>query len=218
MRELRVWRKEKGIISNLDSQIEKVMESVRALIDALPDIVRGDTEKISDVRSTVYRLKRESEGIAGELERQLLNRSLDKVDKGDLLRLVFHFKAIADHAEASADELHRVSFAKLSDPLKEAFLRFSDLVGQTAVQLQEASRRFERSNRDVVEMGEKVSFLENQTDEERRRLMDMIHSSAPPVSMPGFYSLMKLINSLENIADSSEEAANTLRVIAIARM
>ena len=217
MRELRIWRKEKPVVSRVDSHLDTVVRCVSALIEAIPEIAAGDKRRTADARSEVFRLERDADLIARDLEQRLSRRSLNRVDREDLIRLVFHFEAIADHAEAAADELHRVSFERMEQPIKARFLVFVDLVGQTASKLHETGRQFENSNEAVVGLGDEVSQLENHTDEERRRLMDVISSEPPSLSLPEFFSFNRLISALENIADSCEDAANTLRIIAIAR-
>ncbi len=218
MRELRLWRKERQLIDKLDSHQAKVIESVEKLITALPEVMEGNREKINEVRSEVRRLEREADRMARDLEKDLSQRAIKRSDREDLLRLIFHFEAIADHAEAAADELHTVKFDLLQDPIKKSLIRFSKFVLQAARQLLEAARMFEKNNQAVIELGDKVSEYEEEADEERRTLMDIISSKEPDLSIWQFFSFNKLISSLENIADTAEDAANTLRTIAIARL
>jgi len=218
MRELRLWRKERQLIDKLDSHQAKVIECVEKLIEALPEVIEGNREKTHEVRAEVRRLEREADRIARELEKDLSQRSIKRSDREDLLRLIFHFEAIADHAEAAADELHTVKFNFLEDPIRKSLIKFSKCVLDAARQLLEASRMFEKNNEAVIELGDRVSEYEEEADEERRRLMDIISSKEPDLTIWQFFSFNKLISSLENIADTAEDAANTLRTIAIARL
>jgi len=205
------------IIESFGKHVEYICQSIEGVkenIKALANGKKGDIEKISQ---RVFAAERKADVIAREMMKKLAVGELRPKFREDMLRILFNLELIGRYAEESAFETTIVDLDFLDEGAKKLLEEMAEDSYLTVRELSNAIRELTYDLDKAVEFGNSVSELEDKVDKARRKLISAITKTGNDcdTSVPNYFSVSRLIESLEEVADSAEDTADHIRVLAI---
>ena len=218
-RRARMWlgpKKERGLFKLVHDQITKTLSGVKMIADAARDFVKGDIETMEDEIKKIVAIERETSKMSDIALRMIPRSTLSSEDCGDLMTLIFRMTHVSRSSEALA---YRMGLAEpyiflFPQSAKSGIVKLTEKTIETVEVLGQA---VEELNRDMIEaekLSIKVSDLEDEVDVIRRDLIKTLLKESKSLDST-FFVINEIIMRLEDIADSSEEVANYVRIICV---
>jgi multicomponent Na+:H+ antiporter subunit G len=215
----RMWlgpRKERELFKLVHDQITKTLSGVKMIADAARDFVRGGIETMEDEIKKIVAIERETSKMSDIALRMIPRSTLSSEDCGDLMTLIFRMTHVSRSSEALA---YRMGLAEpyiflFPQSAKSGIVK---LTGKTIETVEVLGQAVEELNRDMIKaekLSIKVSDLEDEVDVIRRDLIKTLLKESKSLDST-FFVINEIIMRLEDIADSSEEVANYIRVICV---
>jgi len=211
----------KSPFSSLNEHIKKVESCVNNTEPLIDSFINGNFEKIEFICKDISNLEKEADLIKNELRENLPKSVFMPVSREDFLKLLHRQDDIADYCEELAIILS-VRKTQLLSSLKENFIDYYHQAKNTATlqikiskslhDLMETSFSGPKAE-EIMEMINQVGQLERETDEKKNNLLKAlfaIESETDPVSV---VLLLKIIDLISGLAESSESASNALRLM-----
>ncbi len=205
------------IVESFSNHIEFIcqcVEGVKQNVEALCNGRRQDIEKITE---SVFTAERKADVIAREIMKKLSVGDLRPKFREDLLRILFTNEQIGRFAEECAFETSIADISCLDEDSKDLLKAVAANSCLTVKQLSSAIRELTYDLDLAIKYGNEVSELEDKVDKDRRTLVRKITQSGDEMktSVGNFLSVGRLIETLEEVADCAEDAADQIRVLAI---
>ncbi len=211
-------KKHRKVYEDLFEHVGKTTEAVGLLRVGIRNLCDKNYEPLDEMVANVMRLEREADQIARRTMDDLAVSVLTPVDRGDLMNLVFQVEKIAAEAEGLAYRLERAKALEISvpDEIASRLDKVSADVDKTVESLREGIRQLPISLEGSACMGNEVSALEEQVDVDRRELLERLGKEFKGTGdFISYGVLTEIINSLETIADDSEDAADLIRILCV---
>lgn len=204
-------------VESFSRHIEFICQCVEGVKKNVEALCNGRGEKIEKISEEVFASERKADVIARDMMKKLSVGELRPKFREDLLRILFNLERIGRFAEECAFETSIVDIDFLDEQSKQLLKEMANDSYLTVKELSSAIRELTYNLDLVVEYGNKVSELEDRVDKARRGLISTITKtgSSCETNMPNFFSANRLIESLEEVADSAEDTADQIRVLAI---
>ncbi len=204
-------------VESFGRHVEFICQSVEGVKRNVEALCNGRRGEIRGISKAVFAAERKADVIAREMMKTLSVGELRPKFREDLLRILFNLEQIGRYAEECAFETSIVDIAFLDEESKSLLKGMANDSYLTVKELANAIRELTYNLDLVVEYGNKVAELEDKVDEQRRRLIVNITKTGDlcETSMPNFFSMSRLIEALEGVADSAEDTADQIRVLAI---
>ncbi len=210
-------KKGQEAVERFSQHIEHIcqcVEGVKKNVEALCD---GKKEEIQKTSQEVFSSERKADVIAREMMKTFAVGDLRPKFREDLLRILFYLEQIGRYAEECAFETVIADVGCLDGEAKGILKSMAANSYLTVRELSKAIRELTYNLDLAVEYGNKVAEFEDRVDRDRRKLIEMITLAGNKLetSMPNFLSINRLIEALEEVADSAEDTADQIRVLAI---
>jgi predicted phosphate transport protein (TIGR00153 family) len=204
-------------IERFGHHIEFICQSVEGVKKNVEAICNGRGQDIKETSREVFASERKADVIAREMMKQFAVGELRPKFREDLLRILFNLEQIGRFAEECAFETSILDIGFLDDQSRSLLKQMAGDSYLTVKELSSAIRELTYDLDLAIEYGNKVSELEDKVDKARRKLLGAITKSGSEIntSIPNFLSLARLIEALEEVADSAEDTADQIRVLAI---
>ena len=197
-------------IDHICQCVEGVKQNIEALCDGQPEEIEQTSEK-------VFSNERKADVIARDLMKKLSVGDIRPKFREDMLRILFNLEQIGRYAEECAFETSIVDVGCLDDRSKSLLKEMAENSYLTVRELSRAIRELTYNLDLVVEYGNNVSDFEDRVDRNRRELITLITKAGDSIgaTLPNFFSINRLIESLEEVADAAEDTADLIRVLAV---
>jgi len=210
-------RVEADILRRELEHLEKIGETVRALIEELDAYIKGDVEGVINAYRRVFESEREADKVKESIIDELSSGVLHPIDREELIRLVLGSDDIAAHAKAAARRL--LILSKLDSRPPQSVLESMRDIARIALEAVEkiasAIENLRRDPRKSIRLSHEVERLEEQADDIRLRteeeLVKWCNQGEPGDCLLSY----RILESLEQSTDKCEDVGDIIRSIAI---
>jgi predicted phosphate transport protein (TIGR00153 family) len=192
-----------------------VLQSAKELRVMIEDWMDGRKERQRDHFNKLAKLERKADNIKRSLLDEL-SISETMLRRSDYFRLVMRTDDIADLCEASAWDLSGLEEFKPDSKTREHFKALLDALSDAVYKMRQAILFLEQNSNKAVELAMQVDLAEREADAAHRSFTQFLYESN--LEVPVLLRLKDLGQHLEEIADAAEDAADAVRIIAIARV
>jgi predicted phosphate transport protein (TIGR00153 family) len=214
-----VLRVKKGqeAIERFSQHIEHICQCVEGVKKNVEALCNGEKEEIQKTSQEVFSSERKADVIARDMMKTFAVGELRPKFREDLLRILFYLEQIGRFAEECAFETTIGDVSCLDEESQGLLKSMASNSYLTVRELSKAIRELTYNLDLAVEYGNKVAEFEDKVDKDRRRLIGLITMAGSKLetNMPNFLSINRLIEALEEVADSAEDTADLIRVLAI---
>ena len=191
---------------------------VPALFEAL---IAGDQDEVVKVKDLIFAKEQEADGLEHDLRASLPKSLFLPVDRRDLLDLLNMQDCMANTAQDIAGlmiERDMTVPEGMAEPLRELVQRCVDACNLATTIIEEMDELIEagfsgREAASVLDMVEKLSAVEDETDEMGVKLTQILFAredEMKPVSVMFWYQMIQWIGDL---ADYAEKAGDRMRLL-----
>lgn len=192
-----------------------VLRAAKALRVMIEDWMEGRKERQREHFNNLAKLEREADNV----KRTILDE-LSVVEtmlrRSDYFRLVMRTDDIADLCEASAWDLQGLEEFKPDAKIREHFKAMLDSLMDAVYKMRQSIMFLEQNSDKAVELAIEVDAAERDADAAHRGFTQFLYASNLDIKV--LLRLKDLGQHLEEIADAAEDAADAVRIIAIARV
>ena len=214
----RAWlgeKRQREVFELASQHVQRTLEAVRVMHEAVQDFLRGDLNNMEQEASQSISLVNESDKLSVHALEVISKSRLSPEDRGDLLNLVYRVRNVATAAKALAYRLELAEEYHFPTKIVPGLERLANTVMETVETLVSAVNQL---NSDLIvaeEMSDLVSELEDMVDRVRRDLVKLLLKESRLLDAPSFFVVNEVIMRLEDLADSCEETADHIRIIAV---
>lgn len=192
-----------------------VLQAAKALRVMIEDWMEGRKERQRDHFNKLAKLERKADNIKRALLDEL-SISETMLRRSDYFRLVMRTDDIADLCEASAWDLSGLEEFHPDSTTRKHFKALLDALSDAVYKMRQAILFLEQNSKKAVEFAMQVDLAEREADAAHRSFTQFLYRSN--LEIPVLLRLKDLGQHLEEIADAAEDAADAVRIIAIARV
>ncbi len=192
----------------------KSLMAVRALgqiLEAIKDGVK-DEQTFNSKYAEILKIDDECKDLRLQAERKVLEAGALLTERGEYIRFLGCIDRIPDRIEGAAYRL--LALTKISYPTDKvtgAIHEILDHVRDSVESLNRAITALEMDSAQGHRLLKEVAEKEHETDEVFRRVtVDLLRTEVP---LPQLLLSREIIDMLESVADTAEEAANVLAVL-----
>lgn len=192
-----------------------VLQAAKELRVMIEDWMDGRKERQRDHFNKLAKLERKADNIKRSLLDEL-SISETMLRRSDYFRLVMRTDDIADLCEASAWDLSGLEEFQPDSKTRKHFKALLDALSDAVYKMRQAILFLEQNSNKAVELAMQVDLAEREADAAHRSFTQFLYGSN--LEVPVLLRLKDLGQHLEEIADAAEDAADAVRIIAIARV
>jgi len=192
----------------------KSLMAVKTLAQILEQIRDGvrDEQAFNSKYAEILKIDDECKELRLQAERKVLEAGAILAERGEYIRFLGCIDRIPDRIEGAAYRL--LALTKISYPserVADAIREILDHMRDSVESLNRAITALEMDSAQGHKLLKEVSEKEQETDEVFRRVtVDLLRTEVP---LPQLLLSREIIDMLESVADTAEEAANVLAVL-----
>jgi predicted phosphate transport protein (TIGR00153 family) len=192
----------------------KSLMAVKTLAQILDQIRNGvrDEQAFNSKYAEILKIDDECKELRLQAERKVLEAGAILAERGEYIRFLGCIDRVPDRIEGAAYRL--LALTKISYPserVADAIREILDHMRDSVESLNRAITALEMDSAQGHKLLKEVSEKEQETDEVFRRVtVDLLRTEVP---LPQLLLSREIIDMLESVADTAEEAANVLAVL-----
>ncbi|MFX0169005.1 MAG: DUF47 domain-containing protein [Candidatus Hodarchaeota archaeon] len=192
-----------------------VLQAAKALQVMIVDWMEGRKNRHRDHFNKLAHLERQADNIKRTILDEL-SVTETMLRRSDYFRLIMRTDDIADLCEASAWDLSGLEEYQPDAKTREHFNNMLSALYDAVYKMRQAILFLEQNSDKAVELAMEVDSAERDADAAHRKFTQFLYKSNLDISV--LLRLKDLGQHLEEIADAAEDAADAVRIIAIARV
>jgi predicted phosphate transport protein (TIGR00153 family) len=204
------------VLDICQDHVRKVLDCVRELTLMIENFTTNTKPRqIEEHLSKIRKFKEETTEVKKGLLVELAEAGVLLLNREDFLRLVDQITEIADASEGIAFRVNHMNRLKLEldSTMRKNLLNLAKNTLKTVTSLRETILALTYDRTKALDMARNVDLAEYAVDDLWRDIEMRIISLKSDV--PTILLLKDIAQMLEDIADKSEDAANTARILAI---
>jgi len=204
------------VLDICQDHVRKVLDCVRELTLMIENFTTNTKPRqIEEHLSKIRKFKEETTEVKKGLLVELAEAGVLLLNREDFLRLVDQITEIADASEGIAFRVNHMTRLKLEldSTMRKNLLNLAKNTLKTVTSLRETILALTYDRTKALDMARNVDLAEYAVDDLWRDIEMRIISLKSDV--PTILLLKDIAQMLEDIADKSEDAANTARILAI---
>ncbi|MBX5327524.1 MAG: DUF47 domain-containing protein [Candidatus Bathyarchaeia archaeon] len=219
MSELVKWfekRRETRALGIMQRHLAITMSIVSDLEKAVDAAVKKNSEEMRKRVESITNSEKEADALRRRFMDELSRGELSPVDREDLMHLMKRVDMVADWGRESTRLLNVLPMGKVPESLQTAFMRMVKGITECAFALRECIEKMMDKPHEALKAADEVERKEEMVDEiheNSRRLLGEEEALKAGIAV----LVGQLLESLETVADSCEDACDQVRVIIVRR-
>lgn len=210
-------RRKSKVLELADREMTLAIDTVTLLHKSIDAVHKGNKK---DAEASIDRLslvEHEIDELRRTVFEELTRGSLPSRDREDIMHLVKRLDVMADHVKDSARSVLILLEAEvMKDIWKKLTDMASDLVA-IATTLRKAIEKLGTSPSEAMELAKSIDALEGQVDEKYVEVKSLLLQQSEKMNAATLLLLKDLVESMECVADSADDTADYVRILAVAR-
>jgi predicted phosphate transport protein (TIGR00153 family) len=198
-------------------EITLAIDTVTELEKAIVAASKKDTGEATKAIERLFVVETEIDELRRSVFEELTRGSLPPKDREDIMHLVKRLDTMADHVKDAGRSLKLL----LDVPIpKEICSELLEIVKDLVLESATLRKSIEKLGVDVVEvraLAKKVDDIETRVDERYLRVKAMLLKYGREMDAAALLILMDLLQSLEEVADCSDDTADYVRILTVTR-
>jgi predicted phosphate transport protein (TIGR00153 family) len=204
--------REKEVYDECLKHVELMTQGADLLEEAMELLVKGDYDKMKLMVDEIIEIETKCDRKSTEITTQVIKTIQHPSTRSDLLRFIQVLQNVAKMVEGVAYRLDMCCDFRVPDALKQDLLELSDAVVGTVKALKAVSY-LPFYGEEALEDIQKIHEHEEKADLVRRKLMCDLIKMGGIIDMADFYLFNEIVDRLEDIADTCQEAALEMEII-----
>lgn len=220
MSELIKWfekRRETKAIAMLQCHLALTVGAVEDLDKAVKAAVENQQKEMQRHAERVASNEKEADRLRRKVMDEISRGELSPTDREDLMNLVKRVDMVADWSRESTRVLAAVPMNQVPKTLQKASIAMLERVKECTISLQRCINKIMTKPEEALKAADNVERLEEQVDDLHENALILLGKEE--IQKAGTAVLIsQLLEAIEMIADSCEDACDQVRVIMVRRV
>lgn len=208
-------RRETIAIKMARDHLAKVVDSIVELNKGVLAARNKNVAEVKRCRDRLFSAEDEADRIRRAIDEELTKGELPPKDREDLMHLVKRIDAVADWARDAFRNLTILMDANIPNDVWDGIAKVSGSLVECAWALRKSIEALDKNVEGALKLSIEVDRIEHRVDEEYFAVKGAFLKYAGEITPPTFIILRDLLHDMELVADSCEDAADLMRIIAI---
>jgi len=205
-------REESKVMVLIEEHLSKVEESLQSMLSGLESYLQGSVDGAESATSMTQRIESEADDIRRNIADLLHRGAFLPLFREDVMELVGMVDKIASHAQDCSGFI-TIQCPEIPTALKEDFLRIAQRSVASLSPLCEGVTKLSEDFSITREKVTEIHDIESEVDELDWELSRRIFSS--DLDLAHKMHLKHLVDVIENISDTAEDAAEVLETLVV---
>lgn len=214
-----VWlarKREKELMGFCKTHADKIVETVVHLKQVVYSFCDDDQEGLQKGFKLVFEKEREADEIKRKILEELSTGPFHPIDREEVVRFVLTADDVAANAKSAARKIRSSSTKEVTQEIKDGLKGLSDRLINIVDTMRDAFSQLLKDPKSAIKIADKVERIEEEIDDYRVELVEKILKLGNTAkSLSAWLMLKEAVESMENVADRSEDVADVIRSIAI---
>lgn len=198
-------------------QMTYAIETVAELKKSIDAFSMGDKKEVNDCIDRLFLKHVEIDDLRRTVFEESTRGNLPSRDREDIMHLVKRLDVMADHVKDSARNVKILVDAQVPREVWSHYMNIAKVLVECADTLWESIDKVRREPTQAIELAQRVDQMEGKVDEEYLKTKAIFFKYFNVVDPATLLVLKDLLETLEHVADSCDNTADYVRIIAVAR-
>jgi len=210
-------RRKSKVLELADREMTLAIDTVTELKKSLDAAQEGKKKEAKASIDRLSLIEHEIDELRRTVFEELTRGSLPSKDREDIMHLVKRLDVMADHVKDSARSVLVLLEARV---LKEIWKKLAEMASDLvtiATTLRGAIEKLGVSPPAAMELAKTIDAVEGQVDAKYVEVKALLLQNSDKMSAATLLFLKDLVESMECVADSADDTADYVRILAVAR-
>jgi len=190
--------------------VNELQKSIEAALEENKKEAKGSIDRLSPIEHEIDELRR-------TVFEELTRGSLPSKDREDIMHLVKRLDVMADHVKDSARSVLVLLEAKVVKDVWKKFAEIARDLVTIATTLRNAIEKLGVSPSEAMRLAKSIDEIEGRVDEKYVEVKALLLQNSDKMNAATLLFLKDLVESMECVADSADDTADYVRILAVAR-
>jgi predicted phosphate transport protein (TIGR00153 family) len=207
-------RKETKALANIQRHLALTSGLVEDLENAIRAAVNDNAKEMQTCVGRVASGEREADSLRRKVMDEISTGELSPTDREDLMELVKRVDMVADWSRESTRVLGAIPMEQVPRAIKDAFTEMVKSVKECTVSLQKCVNKMMTKPEEALQAADAVEREEEKVDDIHEKARALLATEDLPRAGVAILA-SQLLEALEMVADSCEDACDQVRVIMV---
>jgi len=210
-------RRKSRVLELADREMTLAIDTVTQLQKSITAAQVGNKKEAKASIDRLSLIEHEIDELRRTVFEELTRGSLPFKDREDIMHLVKRLDVMADHVKDSARSVLVLLEAKVVNVVWEKLAEMSSDLVIIATTLRKAIEKLGVSPSEAMELAKSIDAIEGQVDEKYVEVKALLLQNSEKMNAATLLFLKDLVESMECVADSADDTADYVRILAVAR-
>jgi len=210
-------RRKSRVLELADREMTLAIDTVTQLQKSITAAQVGNKKEAKASIDRLSLIEHEIDELRRTVFEELTRGSLPFKDREDIMHLVKRLDVMADHVKDSARSVLVLLEAKVVNVVWEKLAEMSSDLVIIATTLRKAIEKLGVSPSEAMELAKSIDAIEGQVDEKYVEVKALLLQNSEKMNAATLLFLKDLVESMECVADSGDDTADYVRILAVAR-
>lgn len=212
-----VRRRKSKVLELADRQMTLAIDTVIDLQKTIQAGLKGDKKTARENIEHLARGEHEIDELRRTIFEELTRGSMPSKDREDIMHLVKRLDEMADHVKDASRNANLLLDSALPKVFWEKLVGISNCLVEGATLLRKAIEALGINPSQAVKLAVDIDEIEGKVDDEYSETKQMFLAHVKEIDAASFLFLRDMIEELEHVADSFDDTADYVRILAVAR-
>jgi len=211
-------RKRKSEVLELaDRQMTLAIDTVNDLQKTIQAGLKGDKKSAKGHIEHLATIEHEIDELRRTIFEKLTRGSMPSKDREDIMHLVKRMDEMADHVKDASRNADLLLDSALPEVFWERLFSMSNHLVEGATTLRKAVEALGTNTTIAMKLAMEIDKIEGKVDDEYLEIKGLFPAHVKEINAASFLFLRDIIEELEHVADSCDDTADYVRILAVAR-
>jgi predicted phosphate transport protein (TIGR00153 family) len=210
-------RRKSRVLELADKQMTRAIETVNDLQKTIQAALMGDRKSAKESIEHLSISEHEVDELRRTIFEELTRGSMAPKDREDIMHLVKRLDEMADHVKDGARNAQLLLDSTIPKVFWEKLFSISNHLVNGATTLRKAIEALGTDPALAIKLAMQIDSIEGKVDEEYLETKGMFIAHVREIDAASFLFLRDMIEELEHVADSCDDTADYVRILAVAR-
>ena len=212
-----VRRRKSKVLELADRQMTLAIDTVIDLQKTIQAGLKGDKKTARESIEHLAIGEHEIDELRRTIFEELTRGSMPSKDREDIMHLVKRLDEMADHVKDASRNANLLLDSSLPKVFWEKLVGMSNHLVEGATLLRKAIEALGINPPQAVKLAIDIDKIEGKVDDEYLETKQMFLAHVKEIDAASFLFLRDMIEELEHVADSFDDTADYVRILAVAR-
>jgi predicted phosphate transport protein (TIGR00153 family) len=210
-------RRKSRVLELADKQMTRAIDTVDYLQKTIQAALKGDKKSAKELIEHLSVSEHEVDELRRTIFEELTRGSMASKDREDIMHLVKRLDEMADHVKDGARNAQLLLDSTIPKVFWEKLFNMSNHLVHGATILRKAIESLGTDPAEAIKLAMQIDAIEGKVDEEYLETKSMFLAHVKEIDAASFLFLRDMIEELEHVADSCDDTADYVRILAVAR-